>query len=158
MYRFVQKTVLAVAAALSVSCFSAAAHVPATVEGSDLPVEAKSFIKKHFDGKTIVKYEKKFWSNSYELELSDGTDLDFDSKGKCTEVSAPDHAVLSTVLVRELLPAGACKTLSDQGMLESVEEIQINPSKGYKVEVRHDRIDDYRFNNAGQMTRVTHDD
>lgn len=158
MYRFIQKTVLAVVAAFSVGCLSSAAHIPASVESSDLPVEAKSFIKKHFDGKTIVKYEKKFWSNSYELELSDGTDLDFDSKGKCTEVSAPDHEVLSNTLVRELLPAGACKTLLDQGMLDSVEEIQINPSKGYKVEVRHDRIDDYRFNNAGQMTRVTHDD
>ena len=158
MYRFIQKTVLAVVAAFTAGCLSSSAYVPVSVESSDLPVKAKSFIKKHFDGKTIVKFEKKFWSNSYELELSDGTDIDFDSKGKCTEVSAPDHGVLSTVLVRELLPAGACKTLSDQGMLESVEEIQINPTKGYKVEVRHERIDDYRFNNAGQMTRVTHDD
>lgn len=158
MYRFIQKTVLAVAAALSMGCLSATAHLPASVESSDLPVNAKSFIKKYFDGKTIVKYEKKFWSSSYELELSDGTDLDFDSKGKCTEVSAPDHCVLSVALVRDLLPDGACKTLSDQGVLDSVEEIEFNPDKGYKVDVRHERVDDYRFNTAGIMTRVNYDD
>lgn len=158
MYRFVQKTVLAITAALSVGCMSLRAQVPASVESSGLPVAAKSFIKKHFEGKTIVKYEKKFWSNSYELELSDGTDLDFDSQGKCTEVSVPDRGVLPAVLVRDMLPAEACRTLSDQGALDSVEEIQFHPVKGYKVEVRHDRIDDYRFNAAGQMTRVTRDD
>lgn len=75
MYRFIQKTVLAVVAAFTAGCLSSSAYVPVSVESSDLPVEAKSFIKKHFDGKTIVKYEKKFWSNSYELELSTGLTL-----------------------------------------------------------------------------------
>ena len=55
MYRFIQKTVLAVVAAFTAGCLSSSAYVPVSVESSDLPVEAKSFIKKHFDGKTIVK-------------------------------------------------------------------------------------------------------
>ncbi len=134
------------------------AQKPITADDTDLPVAAKTFLKKHFDGVTIHEFEKKFWSNSYELELADGTDIDFDSKGRCTEVSAPDYKMLEPSLVRELLPAAACLTLTNDNLIESVEEIEYNPSRGYKVEVRHGTIDDYRFDTAGKLIKVKHDD
>ena len=159
MYRFIQKSMLALAAVLMAGSVAVNAQRRAMpVDQSELPAVAKEFVKKHFNGLTIAKYEKKFWSNSYEIELNDGTDIDFDSKGACTEVSAPDHGVLAVSLVKEMLPEQACKTLADKNMLDKVEEIQYSPTRGYQVEVRHESIDDYRFSANGTMTRVTYDD
>lgn len=158
MNKIIRKILPAVAVLLMAGSIHVNAQRVASVENSDLPEAAKTFLKKHFNGVAIHEYDKKFWSNSYELELSDGTDIDFDSKGRCTEVSAPDDKLLDVALVRELLPAAACLTLTNDNLLESVEEIEYNPSKGYKVEVRHGSLDDYRFDTGGKLIKVTHDD
>ncbi len=158
MNRFIRKILPAVAALLMAGNVQVSAQRAVTVDSTDLPVAAKTFLNKNFDGIAIHEFEKKFWSNSYELELADGTDIDFDSRGHCTEVSAPDYKLLDAALVRELLPAAACLTLTNDNLIESVEEIEYNPSKGYKVEVRHGTLDDYRFDIAGKLIKVTHDD
>lgn len=157
MYRFIQRTVLAIAAVVAAAFIGVNARQAISVESAELPVEAKSFIKQHFGNTAIAKYEKKFWSNSYEIELTDGTDIDFDSKGKCTGIDAPDNAFLSQSIINDLLPKSAVKTLTDNDLINAVEEIEYNSSKGYKVEVRHHTIDDYRFDAAGKVLRVNHD-
>ena len=144
MYRFIQRTILAMAAVIAAGFIGINAQQAISVENANLPVEAKSFIKK-------------FWSNSYEIELADGTDIDFDSKGKCTGIDAPDNAVLSQSIINDLLPKAAVKALTDNNLINAVEEIEYNSSKGYKVEVRHHTIDDYRFDAAGKVLKVTHD-
>ena len=157
MYRFIQRTILAMAAVIAAGFIGINAQQAISVENANLPVEAKSFIKQHFGNTTIAKFEKKFWSNSYDIELADGTDIDFDSKGKCTGIDAPDNAVLSQSIINDLLPKAAVKTLTDNNLINAVEEIEYNSSKGYKVEVRHHTIDDYRFDAAGKVLKVTHD-
>lgn len=158
MYRFIQKTVLAIAAVVAAGFIGANAQQVIKVDNAKLPVEAKAFIKQHFSNTTIAKYEKKFWSNSYEIELSDGTDIDFDSKGKCTGVEAPGRTVLAQSLVTSMLPNAAVKTLADKNLMDSIEEIEYNPSKGYKVDVRHDTIDDYLFTASGELIKIEYDD
>lgn len=99
-----------------------------------LPVQIRHFVKKHFKGLSITKCESYFAKGTYELEFSNGIDIDFDRKGKPIEIDAPDGMALNASLVREVIPKAAFKHLEEKGLANNVTSIEFNRD-GRAVEV-----------------------
>ena len=124
------------------------------VDPSALPKSAKTFIANYYAGTKIKKCEVDQSTQSYEVKLSDGTEIEFNALGACIDISAPDDKVISSNLAKALLPEAASKTLTERGLLHSVKEIEYS-GQGYKVEVKHKNIDDIYFNTIGQLGKIT---
>lgn len=94
---------LFVAVVLSVTGMYAGDKV---VKGASvLPQAAKQFLKTNFSRQKIhhVKVDKKFLSTSdYEVVLSNGTEVDFDSRGNWKEVDCGYNAVPDALLLRNM--------------------------------------------------------
>lgn len=128
--------------------------VSGSVDAAQLPKPAKDFIKKHFPGIAIKDTDRSFISGEYDVDLVDGTDLEFNSKGDIIEVEAGRNGVLSTRLLKELLPDKAYKELERRGNINNVETVKKDSRKGYKVELRNVDLDDYRFDIEGVLISV----
>lgn len=75
---------LALALLCSISCFAGS-----RISVADLPKPAQTLLTKYFANVKVQKVEKD-WDNgnvTYEVEMSDNTEIEFDAKGKWTEVS-----------------------------------------------------------------------
>lgn len=127
--------------------------VSGSVDVSSLPDKAREFIRKHFRELEVVKCSEDYADRSYEVALSDGTDIEFDSKGEWTEVDAGDSRLLSKDMVRHLLPDRAYRELEHRSVIHKVETVK-RGQKGYKVELRDVDLDDYRFSTDGKLLSV----
>lgn len=128
-----------------------------SVNQAQLPEAAKEFIKTHFGDKKIAKSEHEILAGTYEVEFKDGTDLEFDDSGLCTEVSAGKGQVLSEKVLKSVLPSEAYKTIVAQNLDKKVDEIVVSAYNGYKVEFKNASIDDMQFDTAGILTNVDYD-
>ncbi|MCM1484266.1 MAG: PepSY-like domain-containing protein [Muribaculaceae bacterium] len=124
--------------------------VAGSVEYTQIPLEARKFIDRHFRGLTVMKAEREYDDGTYEIELSDGTDLDFDAKGAWTEVDAPDGYVLASELLGKLLPDKARRELRKHGVEGKVESVKRSPT-GYTVDLRGEKVDEYLFASDGRL-------
>lgn len=126
--------------------------VAGSVNQESMPAKAIHFLEHHFANVTVSQCVKDFDDNAYEVDLADGTDIEFDSKGEWREVDAPDGEALSAEVVTKLLPHRAYSTLKDRGYNESVESVKRGRG-GYVVEFTNNLAvnTDYTFDNAGHL-------
>ncbi len=126
--------------------------VAGSVNQESMPAKAIHFLEHHFANVTVSQCVKDFDDNAYEVDLADGTDIEFDSKGEWREVEAPDGEALSAEVVTKLLPRRAYSTLKDRGYNESVESVKRGRG-GYVVEFTNNLAvnTDYTFDNAGHL-------
>lgn len=111
-----------------------------------IPKKARKFVDKHFKGFSVVKCENYFSTGKYEVyevELSDGTDIDFDGKGNVLEIEAGDNSYLATTIVKDLLHRKAYFLLDRRGVIGKVESIELRNNKAVEVVVRNP--DPYTF-------------
>lgn len=119
---------------------------------NSLPKDAQNFVKKHFKNLSVVKCEKYFAKGKYEIELSDGIDIEFDSKGKVMEIDAPDGKCLPAVVVKDLIHGKAYKRLEKDGFATMVESIDFDRrGKAVEVEINMPEPDVYVFNIDGNF-------
>ncbi|MCM1110448.1 MAG: PepSY-like domain-containing protein [Clostridium sp.] len=123
--------------------------VAGSTDVSQLPSKAKSFIDKHFKGVAVRSCEKYFAKGKYEVELSNGVDLEFNTKGEIVEIDAPDNMVLLSSVVKDFLPKKAYERLEKDGMAGSVESIEFRKGKVYEVDLRIPGPDTYLFTPEG---------
>ena len=102
-------TAVAMSAAVPSLTFRAEAQTPGIVMAgsenySGMPKGARRFIDKHFKGVGVKSCERYFAKGTYEVELANGVDIEFDSNGKVKEIDVPKGALLSIDIVKELLP------------------------------------------------------
>lgn len=128
--------------------------ISGSVDFNQLPKEAKDFVHKHFKDGTVVLCEKEFDDNTYEVEFSDGTDIEFDSQGNWTEIDAGHHRILPEKVVRKLLPDKARRELENRKVIAQVESVK-RYQGGYKVEIKNARYDDFRFARDGKLISVS---
>lgn len=128
--------------------------VSGSVDNSQLPEAAKAFIQKHYPNRTITEVDKGFMSGTYEVELSDGTEIEFNSEGKAMEVEAAHHAVLEPVVIEEIVTPKAYKELNDRGFTGNVESVKTS-SKHQKVELRGYEYDTVIFDLDGNLIAIT---
>mgnify|MGYP003184294881 CR=1 FL=1 len=55
--------------------------IAGSIDFNQLPKAARDFAQKHFKDETVIACEKEFYDNTYEVEFSDGTDIEFDAQG-----------------------------------------------------------------------------
>lgn len=116
---------------------------------SQLPAKSQEFIKKHFKDVAVKTCEKFFAKGKYEVELANGVDLEFNTKGEIIEVDAPDNTILAPSVVKDILPHKAYSRLEKDGMTGYVEAIEFNKGKAYEVELSIPDPDTYIFSPEG---------
>lgn len=115
------------------------------------PQSAKNFINKFFKGVPVAKAERFFARHSYEVELANGVDIEFDMKGNVKEIDAPDNTYLAENVVKEVLPAKSYKQLKAKGMAGLVESIDFHRGKVVKVELGIPSPDTFVFDIDGNF-------
>ena len=93
---------------------------------SELPSNAQNFISQNFKGSNATLVKKDI--DSYEVSLSDGTELDFMANGEWKEVDGKYKAIPLDFLPKELL--GKAQTSQANAQIIKVEK-EIN---GYKFQ------------------------
>lgn len=123
--------------------------IAGSATSSQLPDKAKSFIKKHFKDVGMRCCENYYAKGKIEVELNNGVDLEFDTKGQIVEIDAPDNMLLSSTVVKEILPHKAYSRLEKDGLINSVESIEFSKGKVYEVDLNIPDPDTYLFTPEG---------
>lgn len=128
--------------------------IAGSIEASALPDSARKFINEHFAGVPIVKCQKEFSSSEYDVEFSDGVEIEFNAKGDWIEIESGNFSTLKPLIIKAVIPATAYLWLEEQKVTNLVESIKHGKS-GYKVELEGVEFDDYRFNETGKLLNIS---
>jgi len=114
-----------------------------------LPTEARELIKSHFAEASIsyLKVDKNlFRVEGYDVRLTDGTELDFNSKGQWTEIEAEKNAVPAS-----LIPDVIKKYMKQNYNGQRVKKIKHN-RRGYELKLSNGL--EVEFDNMGNFLRL----
>ena len=129
---------------LSVTCLAADKIIPV----EQLPAPAKTFVKKYFPQATIEYATKdtEFMGTTYEVRLSDGTEVDFDKKGNWDNVDCKTKAVPAS-----LVPAAIAQYV--KAHYPNTVIVKIDKERGgYEIELSNDL--DLKFNSKGKLIGI----
>ncbi|QMU29089.1 PepSY-like domain-containing protein [Adhaeribacter radiodurans] len=75
------------------------------ITAAELPQPAKDFISTHFTTATItsIQKEKEISGTSYDVFLNNGTTLDFNADGECTDIDGKTNKLPDSVLPAQVL-------------------------------------------------------
>ncbi len=119
---------------------------------NSLPERAKKIIKKI--GQPVASCENEYMTNEYDVALSSGVELEFDSRGYLLEIESPEHGSLGNDLVKLMLPGKVYRHLEKLELDQYVTSISAD-NDGYKVEFNmFTRYDDAFFNHKGDLIAV----
>ncbi|MBP3785523.1 MAG: PepSY-like domain-containing protein [Bacteroidaceae bacterium] len=115
---------------------------------AQLPKEAQTIVQKHFAGKQIllVKQEMEWVRRHYDVVFSDGTKIEFDSKGQWVEIDCM-HTAVPAALVPQPIMAFVKKTYPD-AVVTKIERDR----RGYDVDLSNGL--DLEFNSKYQLIDV----
>ena len=114
-----------------------------------LPTEARELIKNHFAEASIsyLKVDKNlFRVEGYDVRLTDGTELDFNSKGQWTKIEAEKNAVPAS-----LIPDVIKKYMKQNYNGQRVKKIKHN-RRGYELKLSNGL--EVEFDNMGNFLRL----
>jgi len=99
MKRFLSLMAMTIACAI-LAVGTARADNDTPITAAELPATAQEMIKEHFAGGTIMAAtrEKGAISSRYEVTLQGGTEIEFDRRGRWTEVDCKSQAVPSGIV------------------------------------------------------------
>ena len=127
----------------SVSSFAGDRIIPA----EQLPAAAKTFIQKNFPGQTISYAKIDFdGRKTYEVCLSNGTELEFDRNGALDKVDCNYSAVPANLVPAPI--ANYVKTHFAGAMIVKLDKEHY----GYDVELSNDL--ELKFNSKGQLMYI----
>ena len=111
---------------------SAGNDKPITV--SEMPKAAREFIQRHFANQQVAmaKMETDFLIKTYDVIFSNGDKVEFDSKGKWTNVDC-EHSQVPV----EILPVEIHKYVTKHYPQAKVVKIELTDRKGYDVELNN---------------------
>ena len=128
----------------SVTCLADDKIIPV----DQLPATAKTFVKKYFPQATIEYATKdtEFMGTTYEVRLSDGTEVDFDKKGNWDNVDCKTKAVPAS-----LVPAAIAQYV--KAHYPNTVIVKIDKERGgYEIELSNDL--DLKFNSKGKLIGI----
>ena len=128
----------------SVTCLADDKIIPV----EQLPAPAKTFVKKYFPQATIEYATKdtEFMGTTYEVRLSDGTEVDFDKKGNWDNVDCKTKAVPAS-----LVPAAIAQYVKAHYPNTVIVKIDKERS-GYDIELSNDL--ELKFNSKGKLIGI----
>lgn len=130
--------------------------IAGSVDKSSLPKDAIRYIEKHFKGLKALSVEREFLNGRYDVELSDYTEIEFDSKGKIMEIDAPDGYVLGEELIKSILPDKAVRLLKSKRYITQVESAK-RTRNGYSVDLNDKNDTEINFDKSGNLTSISKD-
>lgn len=98
-----------------------------------IPINGIRFIVEYYPDEGIVSMDKEFASNTYDVKLTNGTEIEFNSQGNVIEIDAADNATIPVSVLQAVLPANTFKTLQNDGIASNVESIEVTKS-GYEID------------------------
>ncbi len=130
MKTLIKKTFAVVILAMAVS-FNANAGNDKPIKPEQLPTAAQQLLKKHFKGQKVAlaKMETEITGKSYDVILTNSTKVEFDSKGKWTNIECAPAAVPT-----ELIPAQIKNKVKELYGNEKITEIE-RDRRGYDVKL-----------------------
>ncbi len=113
-----------------------------------LPAKAQTLLSQHFNGQKVMlaTIESGVVSRSYDVVLQNGTKLEFDKKGKLTEIDCKQATVPD-----QLIPQAIKNYLMDNYAGQSVKKIEMNKNE-YEVELANGL--DLTFNKHFQLIDI----
>lgn len=120
-----------------------------TKDINQLPLAARNFINQHFVKPQVahIKIDSEILSKKYEVLLTNGTEIDFDSKGNWQEVDAKKGRVPATII-----PSFVSNYLKTNNFTtEFVTKIE-RDRKGYEVELNTDLS--FKFDRNGKFRKA----
>lgn len=99
-----------------------------------IPIDGIRFIVENYPDEGIVSMDKEFASNTYDVTLTNGTELEFNSKGQVIEIDAADNTDIPESVIQAMLPAKAYNALKDYGIAANIESIEV-VKNGYKIDM-----------------------
>lgn len=130
--------------------------VSGSVDYEALPSKARKFLEKHCDGHAVVKCDKEFTSGEFGIQLADGIEFEFDSKGNVIETEAPEGYSLSLPLLKAVVPGKLYNLLIHNGFQDCVEAVHRDRS-GYRITVSDPVFKAVTFDPSGVLTLVVND-
>lgn len=109
-----------------------------------IPIDGIRFIVENYPDEGIVSMDKEFASNSYDVKLTNGTEIEFNSKGNVMEIDAADNAVIPQEVLQAMLPAKTFNALQNDGIASNVESIEVTKG-GYQIETNLPQNADYFY-------------
>lgn len=160
MKRFTKFFVVALVAGAAGS-FSASAQVPVLNSGVEpvvstsfnvnkLPKSALKFLRAHYGDCTVVSCEDDIEDSRYEVELSNGTTVEFDYDGRVMELESETTA-LPEDAIKDLLPDDAYSKLNELGLNDNIDKYG-RMKRGYEIEVTDGQpMSELFFNHDGEL-------
>ena len=113
-----------------------------------LPVKAQTLLSNHFNNQKVMlaTIESGVVSRSYDVVLQNGTKLEFDKKGKLTEIDCKQG-----IVPVQLIPQAIKNYLKDNYAGQSVKKIEMNKNE-YEVELTNGL--DLTFNKHFQLIDI----
>lgn len=145
-----KKILLALAVAVGCTSLASAGKTYAH-DASVLPIEAKSVIDNNFKAKvSVVKIEKKFGKVSeYEVTLTDGTEISFDSHGNWDDIEVNKASKIPSALIPSKIADYVAKYHKGNHI------VGIDKSRsGYEIDLSNGV--EMKFDKAGNFKRYDH--
>jgi len=115
------------------------------IPASQLPAAAKTFVKKHFNGKKITSAEKD--ATSYECRLDDGTEIEFNRRGVWDKVDCKSRQAVPATIVPKSIQQYVKSNYADCTIKKIDKE-----RYGYEIELSNDV--ELKFNKKGAFISV----
>lgn len=127
--------------------------ISGSVSFESVPQKARKFLQKYCDGHAVTKCEKQFMSGDYLVDLADGIEFEFDSKGNIVNVKAPEGYSLSPMLLHAVVPGKLYHLLVHHGFNESVEAVH-RDNNGIRLKVADPVFHEVCYDSSGVLTLV----
>lgn len=160
MKRFTKFFVVALLAGAAGS-FSASAQVPVINSGvgpvvstsynvNKLPKSALKFLRAHYGDCTVLSCEDNIEDGRYEVELSNGTTVEFDYDGRVMELES-ETAAIPDDAIKGLLPDDAYNKLNELGLNDNIDKYG-RMKRGYEIEITDGQpMSELFFNHDGEL-------
>ena len=104
------------------------------IQVEELPKAAQHFIKSHFADQSVAmaKMETEFWGKSYDVIFTNGDKVEFDKKGKWTNVDCK-HTQVPVAIIPKEIQKYVEKHYPDAKVLQ----IGLTDRKGYDVDLNN---------------------
>ncbi len=120
-----------------------------------LPETSRMFIEKHFSGDSQtreIEYENE--SGVYKVEMNNGYEIKFNSKGRVIEVDSPKGRSIDEILAKAVLPAKIVNQLTAERLLDDIDEIKVLRDGGYLIEIdKYSKNKKMRFDSDGNFVK-----
>ena len=102
------------------------------IQVTEMPKAAQEFIKSHFANQSVAmaKVETEFMDKSYDVIFTNGDKVEFDKKGKWTNVDCK-HTQVPVAIIPTAIQQYVAKQYPDAKVLQ----IELTDRKGYEVDL-----------------------